>query len=84
MSSNPSTLPTSSCYTLQVQKGRRYLLCTCGLSSKKPLCNGAHAGTGRLPDFHTAETTGTLDVCYCARSSKAPLCDRSCSASSNT
>lgn len=63
------------CFSLNVQQGRRYLLCTCGLSSKKPLCDGAHAGSGKLPNFYTATETGPVSICCCYQTSTKPLCD---------
>ena len=70
--------PAAACLTLAVQQGRRYLLCVCGRSRKKPLCDGSHAGSGHLPDFYTAGESTTIEVCYCGKSAAAPLCDRAC------
>lgn len=76
-SADPAQSPS---YTLQVQEGRRYLLCMCGRSRKKPLCDGAHAGSGTLPFFYSASGTGAVQVCGCHQSANKPLCDAACAA----
>lgn len=68
----------SPSYKLQVQEGRRYLLCMCGRSRKRPLCDGAHAGSGTLPFFYTASGTGEVQVCGCNQTTTKPLCDANC------
>ena len=65
-------------FKLQTQGGRRYLLCMCGRSRKRPLCDGAHAGSGRLPFFYTAVTTGEVRVCGCYETTTKPLCGPDC------
>jgi len=64
-------------FALTVVAGRRYLWCACGLSRKQPLCDGAHAGSGILPTFHTAKESGELFFCGCKRTATKPLCDGS-------
>lgn len=76
--SEDATTSQSQSYPLNVQAGRRYLLCQCGRSHKKPLCDGAHAGSGKLPCFYTAPATAPVKVCCCYRTSTRPLCDGSC------
>ncbi len=62
-------------YKITVKAGRRYLWCACGLSSKQPLCDGAHAGSGILPVFYTAKQDGDLWFCGCKQTADKPLCD---------
>lgn len=78
--SDPAAPAAGCCHVLQVQAGRRYLLCMCGRSRKKPMCDGAHAGSGKLPYFYTAGQTGEVRVCGCYGSSTGPLCDGKCAA----
>jgi len=47
-------------YKLHVHNGQRYSWCTCGQSSKQPLCDGSHKGTGIKPLRMVAEEDATL------------------------
>ena len=52
MSDSAGNLPHSpqrAPYVVQVQEGRAYLWCSCGLSRNQPWCDGAHAGSGFEP-----------------------------------
>lgn len=81
MSAEPASgTPAATSFPLAVQQGRRYLLCVCGRSRKKPLCDGSHAGSGHLPDFYMAGESTTIEVCYCGKTACEPLCDRACRA----
>jgi len=33
-------------YPVQVEAGKQYWWCTCGHSSKQPMCDGKHKGSG--------------------------------------
>lgn len=72
---NATTASKARYYTIEVQQGRRYLLCQCGLSHKKPFCDGSHAGSGKLPYFYTPTETGPVNVCCCDETSTMRLCD---------
>ena len=42
-------ISTEKPVSFKVKKGERYSFCTCGLSSKMPLCDGAHKE--QAPDY---------------------------------
>ena len=60
---------------VNVEKGKTYSWCSCGLSSKQPFCDGSHIGTGFLPIRYTAEDDKLVGFCGCKLSEKGPICD---------
>ena len=65
-------------YVVQVEEGRRYRWCSCGLSEIQPWCDGAHAGTGFEPITFTAPISAEFYMCGCKRSENAPYCFGNC------
>lgn len=64
---------SSAC--VELEEGKDYWFCTCGLSEKQPFCDGAHKGTGFKSMKFTAEKTGKAWLCQCKKSEKQPFCD---------
>lgn len=64
-------------YPIEVEKGKKYFWCSCGLSSKQPFCDGAHKGKGMKPVVFEAEKNGTVYFCGCKASKAGHLCDGS-------
>tara|TARA_B100001057_G_C22772872_1_gene920336 strand:+ start:719 stop:964 length:246 start_codon:yes stop_codon:yes gene_type:complete len=64
-------------YVVDVQKGKKYFWCACGLSQNQPFCDGSHKTTGFSSIPYTATKTGKVHFCGCKNSSKKPLCDGS-------
>ncbi|MEM7200811.1 MAG: CDGSH iron-sulfur domain-containing protein [Planctomycetota bacterium] len=62
-------------YEFQVEAGRRYAWCSCGLSKAQPLCDGAHGGTGLIPMVFQADETKTVYLCGCKATKGQPFCD---------
>lgn len=62
-------------YPIQVEAGKTYWWCACGLSKAQPFCDGSHKGTGLAPSQFKAEDSKTLYFCGCKASAKAPFCD---------
>jgi CDGSH-type Zn-finger protein len=58
-----------------LEKGKKYLFCTCGRSSDQPFCDGSHAGTGFTPKRFEAEENGHAFLCQCKHTSDEPFCD---------
>ena len=69
--------PQKSPYPLEVEAGKTYFWCTCGLSQKQPLCDGSHKGTGMKSLAFTPDQSGTLWMCGCKETGKQPFCDGS-------
>ena len=62
-------------YSAQVEAGKTYFWCSCGLSAKQPFCDGAHKGTGMKSVRYVAEETGTVYFCGCKKTTAQPMCD---------
>ncbi len=46
-----------SAIALEVEEGKSYFWCSCGKSSKQPLCDGSHKGTEFKPITFKADVT---------------------------
>ena len=59
----------------ELEAGKNYFWCQCGLSQSQPFCDGSHAGTDIKPLRFTAEKTGAAGLCQCKSTANAPFCD---------
>jgi CDGSH-type Zn-finger protein len=64
-------------YPVEVEAGKNYAWCSCGLSQKQPFCDGTHSGTSFKPHVFKAEESKTLYLCGCKYTNKTPYCDGS-------
>lgn len=64
-------------FAVEVEQGKDYYWCACGLSKSQPFCDGSHKATDFTPRKFTAEESTTIYFCGCKQSKKAPLCDGS-------
>lgn len=62
---------------VEVEAGKTYYWCACGLSAKQPFCDGSHKGSEFTPLRYDAPRTGTVWFCACKHTANAPLCDGS-------
>lgn len=64
---------------VQLEAGRKYAWCSCGLSSNQPFCDGKHnqEGCDLRPVVFTAESDETVWFCLCKQTGDAPRCDGS-------
>ena len=60
---------------VELEAGKNYFWCQCGLSQSQPFCDGSHAGTDIKPLRFTAEQTGNAGLCQCKSTANAPFCD---------
>jgi mannose-6-phosphate isomerase-like protein (cupin superfamily)/CDGSH-type Zn-finger protein len=64
------------CYK-ELEAGKTYFWCACGLSKKQPYCDGSHQGTGILPVRYKPAGYEEVLFCGCKRTADAPFCDGS-------
>ncbi len=81
------TLPkiaAKSAFPVEVEAGKKYYWCSCGLSQKQPFCDGAHKahknadGTSLMKSVvYEALENKTVYFCGCKHSKSGVLCDGS-------
>jgi len=64
-------------YYAELEAGKTYFWCACGLSQNQPYCDGSHQGTPFLPVKFTAEIDEEVLFCGCKRTTQPPFCDGS-------
>ena len=62
---------------LELEAGKKYAWCSCGLSNNQPLCDGSHSGTEFTPHVFQATESKTVHFCLCKKTSGQPFCDGS-------
>lgn len=75
---NPDDLPKIARYKpfyQELEAGKSYLWCACGLSKNQPWCDGSHQGTSFRPVRYKPEEYEEVLFCGCKRSADAPFCD---------
>lgn len=60
---------------VDLEAGKSYAWCSCGLSSKQPMCDGSHKGTQFAPKVFVAEETKTTWMCTCKITENPGFCD---------
>ena len=60
---------------IEVEAGKKYYWCACGLSQNQPFCDGSHQGGPFAPVPYEAEETGAVKFCACKHTKGQPLCD---------
>lgn len=62
-------------YKVEVEAGKNYTWCACGLSKNQPFCDGSHQGTGFAPITVTASESKIVSFCGCKHSKNGAFCD---------
>ena len=74
--SNPN-IAQKGPYVVEVEEGKKYFWCACGLSKKQPFCDGSHKGTKFAPLPYKADQSKKVFFCTCKLTKDLPLCDGS-------
>tara|TARA_B100001245_G_scaffold235748_1_gene224369 strand:+ start:1022 stop:1261 length:240 start_codon:yes stop_codon:yes gene_type:complete len=61
----------------QLEFGKTYAWCACGMSANQPWCNGFHKGTNFSPSVFKANESKTAAMCMCKQTKNPPFCDGS-------
>jgi len=64
-------------YEVEIEDGKTYFWCTCGLSDKQPFCDGKHKGLGFKSHCFKEETSKKVWLCGCKQTKTPPYCDGS-------
>lgn len=68
-------------FAIEVEAGKTYYWCTCGMSKNQPFCDGAHVKFNEeqnlkfAPLAWTAEESKTAYFCGCKKTKNPPMCD---------
>ncbi|RMG23950.1 MAG: hypothetical protein D6730_13480 [Bacteroidetes bacterium] len=60
---------------VELEQGRKYLWCRCGMSRSQPFCDGSHQGSKFKPLLFEAPKSGPVRLCNCKLTKQAPFCD---------
>ncbi len=60
---------------VSLEKGKKYLFCTCGKSADKVLCDGSHKGSKFKPKEFIATRNGMQYLCACKKCMNGVFCD---------
>ena len=65
-------------YKVKVEKNKTYFWCACGLSQKRPFCDGSHRKEGKFKSLkYFATESKEMFFCGCKLTNNQPLCDGS-------
>ena len=75
MNQEKSRIAQKGPYEVELQKGKTYAWCRCGLSDRQPFCDASHKQTSFKPESIRAITDKKVYLCGCKQTKKAPYCD---------
>lgn len=60
---------------VEVEAGKSYWWCSCGLSQNQPFCDGSHKETSFTPVKYEATESVRKFFCACKATAGQPFCD---------
>lgn len=70
-------------FRMEVKKGEKKAICSCGKTQNPPFCDGSHKGSDKVPYRLSFEEDKRISICGCGKSKKQPFCDGSHGCKSN-
>ncbi|MFT6077404.1 MAG: CDGSH-type Zn-finger protein [Myxococcota bacterium] len=77
MTNSLPNIAKKSPFKIEVEAGKTYYYCSCGLSKSQPFCDGSHKGTGLKSIIFKAEESKITYFCGCKHNKSGALCDGS-------
>ena len=74
--SKPNVAATTP-FAIDVEKGKDYCWCACGMSKAQPFCDGSHKDTGFSPVKWVSDKDGRAFFCGCKHTATPTMCDGS-------
>jgi CDGSH-type Zn-finger protein len=71
------TIAQKGPYPVEVEAGKSYFWCACGISANQPFCDGSHRGSDMVPVKFEAAESKTVYLCGCKHSASPVFCDGS-------
>ncbi|MDC0059492.1 CDGSH iron-sulfur domain-containing protein [Pelagibacteraceae bacterium] len=70
------TISQKEPYKIEVESGKTYYWCACGLSQTQPFCDNSHKKEGRFkPVKYSASSNKIVFFCGCKLTKHRPFCD---------
>ena len=60
---------------VEIEEGKSYWWCSCGLSKSQPFCDGSHKETSFTPVKYDATESTRKFFCACKATAGQPFCD---------
>lgn len=73
--SSQAIVASKTPFAVEVESGKDYYWCSCGLSKTQPMCDGGHQGTSFTPQKFSAQEDKTVYFCGCKQSANTMFCD---------
>ena len=77
VSMSEPTIAQKGPFPIQVEAGKSYYWCSCGLSANQPFCDGSHKSTDLTPVKFEATESKTVYLCGCKHTANPVFCDGS-------
>jgi CDGSH-type Zn-finger protein len=75
MSDSNPVVAQKAPFKVELEEGKKYAWCACGLSQNQPYCDGSHKTTDLTPTLFKAEKSGDHWLCGCKATAGQPFCD---------
>lgn len=62
---------------VELEAGKSYAWCSCGMSGNQPFCDGSHKGSGFKPMVIKVDEPKKVAFCVCKQTNNPPYCDGS-------